>query len=396
VIYHQFTTFMAQQGPWERQPRIAVAFSGGSDSVLLLQCAVRWATARQGHVVALHVNHGMRAEAAEEAKRVGRWCAHNNIEYAVLWPPSYTPTSQKYARLLRYDVMGRWCRQHRYYHLLVAHHADDQNETVVMRCLHQSGVQGLCGMRPVMHTSWGRIVRPLLGHHIGVHRTYAVVNDCSNVNHRYERVRVRAKLLESSELRHLSVWIQKSAKELDAIQKRKMSYFLARYVRCYAQGYCTFSGDIWKLPYDITLLILERIAMVVSGSVYPMRRDVCVRLYGRLLHLRPHQATTAGGCQVHRTTRGYCCVREWKRVESMTIPARDNGWFDGRWWIHNPSQSPITVFAYAQQHPCHHILYASLPVFLEKSSVKEVSLVPYRGEVNGYFKPRTPLIGQRM
>ncbi len=68
-----FEQLMARLGPFEARPHIAVAVSGGSDSLCLALLAARWAGRREGRLTALTVDHGLRPDAAQEAGRVGGW-----------------------------------------------------------------------------------------------------------------------------------------------------------------------------------------------------------------------------------------------------------------------------------------------------------------------------------
>ena len=66
------------------EKRLAVAVSGGSDSMALLLLVRAWAAEHGAHVVALTVDHGLRDEAAEEAAQVGRWCVERGVESVLL------------------------------------------------------------------------------------------------------------------------------------------------------------------------------------------------------------------------------------------------------------------------------------------------------------------------
>ena len=75
---------MAALGPFERAPRLAVAVSGGSDSMALALLAAAWARQAGGDAVALAVDHRLRRESADEAGQVGRWLAARGIEHHIL------------------------------------------------------------------------------------------------------------------------------------------------------------------------------------------------------------------------------------------------------------------------------------------------------------------------
>jgi tRNA(Ile)-lysidine synthase len=142
--------------------RLAVAVSGGPDSVALLQLAARcW----PGRVTALTVDHGLRADAAAEAAAVVAQCRAAGIPVqAFVWDaPKPAANLAAAARDARYRLMGEWCAGAGVGLLLTAHHADDQAETLLMR-LGQAGGPALAGIRALRPLRAGvTLVRPLLG-----------------------------------------------------------------------------------------------------------------------------------------------------------------------------------------------------------------------------------------
>ncbi len=180
--------------------RLAVAVSGGPDSLALLSLAV---AAFPGRVTALTVDHGLRAESAAEADAVAEACAARAIPHAVLrrTGPAITANVQAQARAARYALLGDWCRAHGAALLLTAHHADDQAETLLMRLNRASGVGGLAGIRAARPlVADVMLVRPLLGSRKTVLEAIAAADgwqaadDPSNRDPRHDRTRMRALL----------------------------------------------------------------------------------------------------------------------------------------------------------------------------------------------------------
>ena len=110
-----------------------------------------WARARGGDVSALTVDHGLRPTAAAEARQVAVWLRARGIAHHVMpWTGAKPETSiQETAREARYRLLAGWCRAAGILHLLVAHHRDDQAETVALRQSRSSGADGLAGMAAV-------------------------------------------------------------------------------------------------------------------------------------------------------------------------------------------------------------------------------------------------------
>ena len=140
---------MAGLAPFEPAPLLAVAVSGGSDSLALCRLAGRWAAERGGRAVGLTVDHGLRPEAAAEAAAVGERLSAWGLEHHILRRATGGKPSadiQAAARALRYELLETWCRKAGCLHLLLGHTLDDQAETVMLRL-----ARGQRRDRPVGH-----------------------------------------------------------------------------------------------------------------------------------------------------------------------------------------------------------------------------------------------------
>lgn len=180
--------------------RIAVATSGGPDSLALLSLA---AAAFAGRVTALTVDHRLRPAAAAEAARVAAECAARGLPQVTLVRDGadFASNIQARARAARYALMGDWCAAHGHSLLLTAHHADDQAETLLMRLNRASGSEGLAAIRSARLLRPGvMLVRPLLAVRkgelaaIAAADGWSVVDDPANRDPRHDRTQVRALL----------------------------------------------------------------------------------------------------------------------------------------------------------------------------------------------------------
>ena len=147
-------------------PAIVLAVSGGPDSVALLWLAARWRSRlkRGPRLIAVTVDHGLRKEAAREAREVKRLARSLGIEHRTLrWqgakPKSGVPAA---AREARYVLLARAARRSGATHVATAHTRDDQAETFLMRLLRGSGIAGLAAMAAETEREGVRLMRPLL------------------------------------------------------------------------------------------------------------------------------------------------------------------------------------------------------------------------------------------
>jgi tRNA(Ile)-lysidine synthase len=183
-----------------KEDKVALAVSGGPDSLALLLLA---SVALRGQIAALTVDHGLRPEAAAEARFVAEICAslsvpHETLRVTVADDPSGI---QATARRERYAAMADWSHVRGIRAVATAHHLDDQAETVMMRLERGAGVAGLSGIRPERPlTESVGLIRPLLGWRRGelveIVRAAGIIaiDDPSNRDPRYDRAAIRARL----------------------------------------------------------------------------------------------------------------------------------------------------------------------------------------------------------
>ena len=256
--------------------RFGVAVSGGPDSLALLLLAVR---AFPGAVQAATVDHQLRPESAAEAELVARLCAGLGVAHAILLPDAPIRGSlQAEARRVRYALLEGWRAREGLDWLLTAHHLDDQAETLLMRLNRGAGVAGLSGIRAVN----GHLVRPLLGWRhaelveIVADAGWSAVEDGSNADRRFDRVRMRQALAESDWLDPGP--IARSAAAL-AEAEEALAWTTARLLDERAEQ----TGDGWRvdasgLPAELRRRLVLAILARLGAAPMPRGEEV-----GRLL-----------------------------------------------------------------------------------------------------------------
>jgi tRNA(Ile)-lysidine synthase len=204
-LVERFAGDLAALGRVETGP-LGVAVSGGPDSLALLLLSE---AAAPGRVRAATVDHGLRPESKNEAAFVAGLCAKRGIPHSVLAVEVVRSGRglQAAAREARYAALGGWMRRQGIGALLTAHHADDQAETLLMRLNRGAGLGGLAGIRAATPFPPGgegaRLYRPLLGWRredlasIVRESGLAAVEDPSNADEAYDRVRMRRRLAEA-------------------------------------------------------------------------------------------------------------------------------------------------------------------------------------------------------
>jgi tRNA(Ile)-lysidine synthase len=325
---------MARLDPFEPAPLIAVAVSGGADSLALTLLADGWVRARGGSLHGLVVDHGLRTTSGAEAEQTVAWLAARGIAARML---SLTglgrgPALAARARTLRYEALIDACAAIGALHLLTGHHAADQTETVAQRALRASGSAGLSGMAPVVELGSVRLLRPLLGLPPSALRAMLSaagqpwIEDPSNQDPSALRSRLRAGLSGGRNAEAAIAAVADAARtaglEREAAERRAADE-LGRSVTLRPEGFAVLP------PGRLGHAAMRALVQMVSGASYPPGLNVVTELAAS-----PVPATLAGVRLVPagRMGQGLLMVRE---VAAMAppVPARPGAVWDGRFRV---------------------------------------------------------------
>jgi tRNA(Ile)-lysidine synthase len=351
----EFSAALAGTACWEHEPFLAVAVSGGADSLALTLLADRWARERGGQICALTVDHRLRPESGEEIRRLQGWLSARAIRHEILaWSADKPVTGiQEAARAARYALLDDWCRAHGCLHLLTAHHREDQAETYLLRRRAGSGANGLAGMSAIRELSHCRVVRPLLG--VAKERLVMFldaerqpfVTDPSNSNPAFARSRLRKEglLPVGRELEELLNNIRTLANERKS-HERTRHQLLARTVHLHPAGFAVMDpACLLVAPGDVSVGLLAALALTIGGRSYPPRRSRIARLPELLITPTRH-GSTLGGCQFIAWRDRILVIRELAAAaQPVTLSPGAHCMWDSRFCIALPATagSAMTV-----------------------------------------------------
>jgi tRNA(Ile)-lysidine synthase len=311
---------MARLGPWDAARRVAVAVSGGADSLALALLAAAW-----GDATALIVDHGLRPESAGEAAQTQATLAHRAIPARILTLTGLTAGSgmPARARTARYGALAAAAAQAGLVDVLLGHHAGDQAETVLMRQRRGSGAAGLAGMAAVTEGLSVRLLRPLLA--VQPERLRATlqaaglpwVEDPTNRDTRFTRARLRIEIGGA-----VAPWLQLAA--VHAGQRtaadRAAAAALAARAALFPEGYALLT------PGPLDPPVLARLIRTISGQPHAPAPAAVAALAAAM---RP---ATLGGVRVMDAGRlgpGWLLVREAAAM-APPVPLRAGAIWDGR------------------------------------------------------------------
>jgi len=352
-------------------PAIALAVSGGADSLALMLLAQRWAAGVAGapRLIVYSVDHGLRPEAADEVAMVLRTAADLGLSARGLaWLGDKPQTGlQEAARIARYRLMGAAMAEDGATLLLTAHHRQDQAETVLMRMAHGSGIEGLRGMAAMAEIEGVPVHRPLLG--IDPSALHAVVEeaglspaqDPSNTDPHYERVRWRQALPQLSALgldtATLALFADRMG-EADAAIAQMADGCFGEIVQLDGFGAARIElAPFVGLSPAISTRLLGRVLNIVGGRQKPRALGQVERLRQAIAEAALAKATTVLGCVIRIKDGAIVVAREPGRSlpsDELLAPHGELVW-DERFRIVNGSDDPGLTASVADYLPRHRL-----------------------------------------
>jgi tRNA(Ile)-lysidine synthase len=302
---------IASGAPW---PGV-VAVSGGGDSLALMHLLTGWAQrTRRPPPVVVTVDHALHAGSAAAARKVMSWAREAGLKSKALRRTGPPPTSdiEAEARSARYHLMGEWVLASSLSALYVAHTADDQAETFLLRLMRGSGLDGLAAMRaiapyPLASFAQLSVVRPLLtlarkdvrGHLAAKKITWLA--DPMNEDDRFARIRLRKLMpalaaagLSRDRITAAAGHLARAREALDEVT----AAVLLRVVRPRDAVLHVDAAGLTSAPREVALRGFAQLLMAVSGAPYRPRFERLERLFDRLRDGELGGGATLHGCLV--------------------------------------------------------------------------------------------------
>ena len=350
--------------------RIAVAVSGGADSMALALCIKGWA---QRPFFALIVDHGLRMESAEEAAQVRSRLEYIGIQAEILhWEhPPITGRLHEKARAARYQLLAEACRRHDAGNLLLAHHRDDQAETILMRLAKGSGVEGLAGMAMQSQRDGLRLLRPFLS--VPKSRLIATchaanlpfVTDPSNGSQKYARGRLRniIPLLATEGMTTESlITLGERASEVKSALDHYTQTFLREAAQIETGGSIRIDrAKISTVPRAIALRALTYCLRTIHEDDHVPEHAALLALLTTIFDTTQEKTRTLYGCLISIAEKKIMLLREPSAaIETLSLNAGETKVWDKRWRV-TASENAPTVSIRALGTPPHDILDSIAP-----------------------------------
>lgn len=336
----------------DQHPALGVAVSGGGDSLALLHLMAQMALPRGQRLQAATVDHGLRADSAQEADFVSGICRDLGVPHRILrWdrrPVSGNLMAQ--ARDARFDLLGNWAREAGLDVVALGHTADDQAEGFLMALSRAAGLDGLSGMRPKWHQDGLTWARPLLPHSRASLRSYLTgcglrwIDDPSNDNPRFQRVRMRKALALLAPLGLTTDKIAASVGHLHqtrAMLAQDMVAFAQRHVREIAGALEITRSDLAARDPEFQRRFLSAALRWIGGADHAPRADALARMRSAA---QTGRSATLAGVRLRASQSALRLSREPRAVGGPIPPGKV---WDKRWVVTGPAQAEVRALGAA-------------------------------------------------
>ena len=318
---------------------------------LLLQ---RWAAQNNAELLALTVDHGLRAEAAAEAQVTHETLTKRGLRHITLRWEGDKPAShiQERARAARYDLLLKTCRAEGFTHLALAHNLEDQAETFWMRLAHGSGLDGLAGMAAQRETEGVTLIRPLLGftraelRAVCTAKKTAWIEDVSNTNEKFLRVRLRKleELLAAEGLspQRMGNTMQKLAEARAALEQVTDNLMRAAVI-FHDEGYATLQlPRLQNTPADISRRLLSCLLQSVAPQDYAPGFEALDKLAAALT-APGFSGSTLGGCEILGAEKNAVLVLREAAALPPSMPLEEGMIWDRRFMVLGYPAESLTI-----------------------------------------------------
>ena len=308
ITQSDFNRNLKKSFVFEKSPKIAVAVSGGSDSMGLVFLLKNWISKNNGSLTALIVDHQIRKDSNLEASNIKKYLINHEIKCKIFKvnKKNVIKKNMNEARRNRFNQLFNFCNKNSIFHLFIAHHYDDNLETYLLRKLAGSNFEGLRCMQQKVTIKSIQILRPLLifskKNIIEYNKKNNIyyIDDPSNENLKYSRIAVRKFLFEKNKFN------QQIKKEFYNVQNyfpkyKKMIFNIFNKISMDISKHRILVNGIFFNKYDLEIQI--KIIEIIYKFLKPKKinlRYQKILTFIELLNNRKSLSSNLGGMNIKK------------------------------------------------------------------------------------------------
>ncbi|MCY3725183.1 MAG: tRNA lysidine(34) synthetase TilS [Rhodobacteraceae bacterium] len=333
-VFHSFDTLFS----FTNQD-VAVAVSGGSDSMGLLLLLSDWCKVHNLNLRVVSVNHQLRQEARKECEFVAHIAEGLGWTHQTLyWKNDGAEGNLSLkAREGRYRVISEWCLENGIEDVFLGHTMNDQAESVLMELKRKAGVDGLSAMPRTLSRFGVTWIRPLLDYSRVEIQEYLRANnqewilDPSNEDSQRTRIQFRNLMPELEEIGITAEGLSRVASNLQ--KTRQVVQYIIRekaeeMVSVSEVGEYVLVADYWELPEEIREKLFARIIQFLSGDNYRPRQSAVNNCLTRASAVN---SATISNFVVQKGDNN--CVRIFSDPKKRADPVDSNQLWNNRWRV---------------------------------------------------------------
>ena len=292
VLFDEFEKELNQIACFEDFPHLGLSLSGGPDSMALMCLLKMWVDKYNGKLTALNVNHKIRLNSKEESIKVKNIAEQSGIECIVLNWDEEKPKARlmEGARNKRYELMLNECKKRKILHLMLGHHLNDNAETYIMRSRRVGNLTGLTSIPLIREIKYTRLIRPLLKFkkerllQTCIHYGKKWIDDPSNLNSFYERVRVRKYLSsKTNSINQISIKIKNKIIKRKKIENTVSNFFI-NFSEFFPYGVFKINKlEFLKLSREEQLIIIKKLLVTNAATIFPPKKRSVEFLVNQIL-----------------------------------------------------------------------------------------------------------------
>ena len=323
-----------------------IAVSGGSDSMALFHMLTDWESSNKPKIIVASIDHGLRSESKSEVEFVKKACEMKKVEHFSLAPTTHLSKMpgnlQDNARSARYKLLRNWAIAKNLQCILLGHTLDDQEENLLIRFFRGSGVDGLVSMEEMVPRNEILWIRPLLKfrkeelRNYLRNKNYSWVDDPSNHDDKYKRVKIRKLLKQLKSNNLITPNFVKTADHM--LRASKLSRGIAipnskTLLSFNDVGQISFQVEKFsQLFEDSQYRILAGILSWFSGRFYKPRFSQLENMYNKIFNVNM-KGSTLGGTVFKKKNGTLTFTRELASIEENCLLKDEKFIWDNRWLI---------------------------------------------------------------
>ena len=305
VIYRKVKKFIEKHNMFSVGDTVVAGVSGGADSVCLLHLLWRMQTEYKLRLLVVHINHGVREDAGEDARYVSQLCERLQVPFYLKeikmeeYAREHRLSSEEAGRILRYEIFEQILAEHvvegQKGKIAVAHNGNDRAETMLFHLFRGSGLKGVCSIQPVR----GQVVRPVLCLTRAEIETYLqeeglpYQEDSTNAEDIYTRNKIRHHILPYAESEICRGAIAHMGELADILSETE-AYMDMQTEELYARCVTTVEQGLeirLEMMQTYPAVLRKRLLLLCLEKLTPHRKDITGQHIANLMELLDTQGS---------------------------------------------------------------------------------------------------------